>query len=165
MKITPNNNEKTFPKDQLLVTKTTTKGIITYANKGFMEIVGMDEDGLVGKPHNIIRHPDMPKIIFKYLWTYLQRGEEIHAYVKNLCADGSYYWVMANVTPSYFNEKVVGYHSARRNPSKKALEVIVPLYKKLLDAEKKGGIAASEKMMDELLKEKGVQYDEFILSF
>lgn len=165
MKITPNNNEKTFPQDQLLVTKTTTKGIITYANKGFMEIVGMNEDDLVGKPHNIIRHPDMPKIIFKYLWTYLQRGEEIHAYVKNLCADGSYYWVMANVTPSYFNDKVVGYHSARRNPSKKALEVIVPLYKKLLEAEKRGGIAASEKMMDELLKEKGVHYDEFILSF
>lgn len=165
MKITPKNNEKTFPNDQLLVTKTTTKGIITYANRAFMEIVGLSEDDLVGKPHNIIRHPDMPKIIFKYLWTYLQRGEEIHAYVKNLCADGSYYWVMANVTPSYYKEKVVGYHSARRNPDRKSLEIIIPLYKQLLQAEKTGGIQASEKIINDLLKEKGMQYDEFILSF
>ena len=164
MNVRPNNNEKTFPKDQLLVTKTNTKGIITYANKGFMEIVGLNEDELVGKPHNIIRHPDMPKVIFKYLWDYLKKGEEIHAYVKNLCADGSYYWVLANVTPSYLNNKVVGYHSSRRNPSKKALETIEPLYKKLLAAEKSGGIKASENIMNNLLQEKGMQYDQFILS-
>jgi len=165
MKITPTNNEKTFSNDQLLVTKTTTKGIITYANRAFMEIVELSEDDLIGKPHNVIRHPDMPKIIFKYLWTYLQRGEEIHAYVKNLCADGSYYWVMANVTPSYYENKVVGYHSARRSPSKKAIEIITPLYKQLLEAERRGGMQASEKIITDLLREKGMKYDEFILSF
>jgi len=165
MKITPTNNEKTFSNDQLLVTKTTTKGIITYANRAFMEIVELSEDDLIGKPHNVIRHPDMPKIIFKYLWTYLQRGEEIHAYVKNLCADGSYYWVMANVTPSYYENKVVGYHSARRSPSKQAIEIITPLYKQLLEAERRGGMQASEKIITDLLREKGMKYDEFILSF
>ncbi|MFA6138935.1 MAG: PAS domain-containing protein [Sulfurimonas sp.] len=164
MNIQPKNNEKHFPQDQLLVTKTDTKGRITYANKAFMDIVGFDEYTLIGTPHNIIRHPDMPKIIFKFLWEYLNDKKEIHAYVKNICVDGSYYWVMANVTPSYLNGRVVGHHSSRRNPSAKALEVIKPLYKKLLNAERIGGIDASEKIMNDLLKEKGIQYDEFILS-
>lgn len=160
MKITPKNSEKVFAENELLVTKTDLKGIITYANREFMHIVEIDENVLVGAPHNIIRHPDMPKIIFKYLWSYLQNEEEIHAYVKNICADGSYYWVFANVTPSYLNEKVVGYHSARRKPTAKALEVVKPLYEKLLNAEKSGGINASEKMLNDLLKEKGVHYGE-----
>ena len=165
MAITPINKEKTFANNILLVTKTDLKGKITYANRAFMDIVGMGENILVGAPHNIIRHPDMPKIIFKYLWSYLQSGKEIHAYVKNLCADGSFYWVMANVTPSYFNGKIIGYHSSRRTPSTAAMEIIKPLYAKLLMAEKSGGITASEKIMNGLLQEKGVSYDEFILSF
>lgn len=166
MKIVPKNSEKTFSENVLLVTKTDLQGKITYANRGFMNIVGMDEESLLGAPHNIIRHPDMPKIIFKYLWSYLQSGKEIHAYVKNLCADGSFYWVIANVTPSYGKQsKIIGYHSARRKPTKEALAIIIPLYKKLLDAEKSGGVVASEKIMNDLLKEKGVNYDEFILSF
>lgn len=165
MNIQATNNERTFAADVLLVTKTNLKGIITYANRGFMDIVSMSEDELVGMPHNVIRHPQMPKIIFKYLWTYLQEGLEIHAYVKNLCADGSFYWVMANVTPSYLNGKVVGYHSSRRLPTAHALSIIKPLYDKLLQAEKSGGINASEKIMNDLLHEKGMAYDEFILSF
>lgn len=166
MKIRARENEKTFSQDVLLVTKTDLKGIITYANRGFMDIVDMNEDVLIGSPHNIIRHPDMPKIIFQYLWSYLQSGKEIHAYVKNICADGSYYWVMANVTPSYTKDsKPIGYHSARRKPTQQALEIIIPLYAKLLQAERSGGIKASQKIMDDLLQEKGVQYDEFILSF
>jgi len=164
MNITPKNIEKTFSKNELLVTKTDLKGKITYANQAFMKIVGMSEDELLGEPHSIVRHPDMPKIIFKYLWTYLQNKQEIHAYVKNLCADGSYYWVMANVTPSYTDAKVVGYHSARRKPTKEALEIIIPLYEELLKAEKSSGIDASENILNNLLKEKGVEYDEFILS-
>ncbi|MEA3228706.1 MAG: PAS domain-containing protein [Campylobacterota bacterium] len=169
MWITPIDNEKTFDKDFLLVTKTDLKGRITYANRNFMDIVDMDEDTLIGHPHNIVRHPDMPKIIFKLLWEYLQKGEEIHAYVKNLSADGSYYWVLANVTPSYDNStkesKIIGYHSSRRFPKEQSLAIIKPLYAKLLDAEKSGGIDASKKIIDNLLQEKGISYDEFILSF
>ena len=170
MKITPTSKEKTFENNVLLVTKTDLKGKITYANRGFMNIVGMKESELVGAPHNIIRHPDMPKVIFKYLWSYLQRGDEIHAYVKNLCSDGSYYWVMANVTPSFDSSSsssstIIGYHSSRRAPTKAALDIIKPLYSTLLSAEKRGGVSASEKIMSDLLKEKGVSYAEFILSF
>ena len=165
MAITPKNNEIFFDAKKLLVTKTDLKGKILYANRAFMEIVQMDEEELIGTPHNIIRHPDMPKVIFKLLWSYLQNKKEIHAYVKNITKDGSYYWVLANVTPSYINGKVVGYHSARRKPTKEALNIIEPLYKKLLQAEKNAGVSASEKIMNDLLKEKGVNYDEFILSF
>ena len=165
MKISPTKTEQTFDNGVLLVTKTNLKGIITYANRGFTDIVQIKETDLIGKPHNVIRHPDMPKVIFKYLWQYLQEGKEIHAYVKNICADGSFYWVMANVTPSLFKGKVVGYHSARRKPTQEALEVIIPLYEKLLKAEKSGGLHASEKLMNELLQDKGMNYDEFILSF
>ena len=165
MRMSPNNNEKTFNKSTLLVSKTDLKGKITYANRAFLETVGLNEDEIIGKPHNIIRHPDMPKVIFKLLWSYLQDKKEIHAYVKNLCADGSFYWVMANVTPSFnTNGDVVGYHSSRRVPTKKALEIIKPLYQQLLSAERNGGISASEKIINQLLKEKGVSYDEFILS-
>jgi len=166
MNVQATTNEKIFDKNTLLVTKTDLKGIITYANRHFMNIVGLHEDELIGKPHNIIRHPDMPKIVFKLLWDYLQNGKEIHAYVKNICSDGSYYWVLANVTPSFnfTTHKVIGYHSARRMPSEEALQVIQALYKKLLVAEKSGGIQASQKIFNELLKEKGMEYDQFILS-
>ena len=165
MNVSATQNEKTFEQETLLVTKTDTKGKITYANHAFIDIVGLPEVDLIGAPHNIVRHPDMPKIIFKYLWDYLHNGTEIHAYVKNICADGSYYWVMANVTPSYFADKVVGFHSVRRKPTKESLDIIIPLYKQLLAAERSGGITASEKIMNTLLQEKGVAYDEFILSF
>lgn len=158
------NNEVSFDENTLLVTKTDIKGKITYANRAFIDIVKMKEEDLIGKAHNIVRHPDMPKVIFKLLWKYLQNGKEINAYVKNLCGDGSYYWVMANVTPSYFKDKVVGYHSARRKPSKKALDYIIPLYKELLAIEKTSGVDGSTEKMREILKEKGVKYDEFILS-
>ena len=170
MKTVPNNNEKTFLANVLLVTKTDLQGKITYANRDFMKIVGLDENFLIGAPHNIIRHPDMPKIIFKLLWAHLKDGKEIHAYVKNICKDGSYYWVFANVTPSYDNtnstnnHKIVGYHSSRRLPSKEALAIIIPFYETLLKAEKKAGMQASEQIINDLLKEKGISYDEFILS-
>ncbi|MDF1874939.1 PAS domain S-box protein [Sulfurimonas sp. SAG-AH-194-I05] len=168
MNITPNQNEKTFSKDVLLVTKTDKQGKITYANRSFLKIVMMSEEELIGQPHNIIRHPDMPKIIFKYLWQYLKFGTEVHAYVKNICADGSFYWVLANVTPSYSRvksvEKIIGFHSSRRQASLTALEVIVPLYKKLLDAEALGGINESEKIISAILHDKGMDYEEYILS-
>lgn len=164
MYTTPKNNEKKFKANELLVTKTNLKGIITYANRAFINIVGLEEEKLIGKPHNIIRHPDMPKLIFKLLWDALKSNNEIHAYVKNLCADGSYYWVMANVTPSYLDGKVVGYHSARRLPKENTIKTIEALYKQLLSAERSGGINASQKILNNILKEKGMEYDEFILS-
>ena len=164
-KQTPTNNEVTFPEDNIIVSKTDTKGRITYCNELFIQMSGYSEEELLDQPHNILRHPDMPRAIFKLLWDTIQSKEEINAYAKNLCKDGSYYWVFANVTPS-FDEKdnIIGYFSVRRKPKQASLNIIKDLYTKLLQIEKSSGMEASMKYLQELLKEKGVSYEEFIIS-
>lgn len=161
----PNNNEVIFNDDSIIVSKTDTSGKITYCNELFIEMSGYAELELVDKPHSILRHPDMPRAIFKLLWDTIQAKEEINAYVKNLCKDGSFYWVFANVTPS-FDEKdnIIAYFSVRRKPKKESLDYIKELYAKLLQIEKSSGMDASLKYLQELLKEKGVSYEEFIFS-
>jgi PAS domain S-box-containing protein len=157
--------ERTFSDDTILVSKTDLQGNITYANQEFINISGYSEKELIHKPHNITRHPDIPKIVFKLLWDTLKEGNEINAYVKNQCKDGDYYWVFANVAPSVdCNRKIVGYHSTRHTASKKALAVIEPLYKKLLSLEKSSGMDASLKALTKILNDKGVSYEEFIFS-
>lgn len=158
--------ELKFNENEIIVSKTDTTGKITYGNELFLKLAGYAEKDILHKPHNIVRHPDMPKIIFKLLWDTLKQGKEIYAYVVNKSKGGDYYWVFANVTPSYDNSgKVVGYYSVRRKPTEKALNIIKPLYKQLLNAEQSGGIAASEKIVNELLAKNGGRYDKFILSF
>ena len=161
----PNNQEKNFHDDEIIVSKTDTKGKITYGNEVFIKMSGYSEKELLNAPHSILRHPDMPKAIFKLLWDTIKSKNEINAYVKNLSKDGSFYWVFANVTPSYDkNNNIIGYFSVRRTPNLKALEAIKPLYKKLLDIEKSQGMDASIKYIENLLQEKGVSYEQFILS-
>jgi len=160
---TPINNEKSLLESEFIVSKTDSKGKILYGNKIFIKISGYQESELLGQPHSILRHPDMPKIIFKLLWERLQAKGEIFAYVKNLCKDGSFYWVLANVTVTLdTNGSVVDLHAVRRKPSSKAMQVIPDLYAKLLQEEKKSGIDASTKMLNNILNEKGVSYDNFI---
>ena len=162
----PTKHEVHFLENEVIVSKTDTKGRITYGNDIFIKISGYQEQELLGSPHNILRHPDMPKAVFKLLWETIQAGEEINAYVKNLSKDGSYYWVLANVTPSFDkNNNIIGYFSVRRVPSQTALDIIKPLYSQLLSLEKSGGVDASMRYLTELLKTKGVSYEEFILSF
>ncbi|WP_169785193.1 PAS domain-containing protein [Campylobacter curvus] len=149
--------------DAFLVSKTDTKGRITYCNEPFLKIVGAKQNELLGKPHNIIRHPDMPRIVFKLLWEYIKGKREIFAYVKNKSFDGGYYWVFANITASLdANKNIVGYYSVRRKPNPKAIEIIEPIYKKLLELEKTGGMEASSKALFELLEQKHTTYDELV---
>ncbi len=163
--ISPKNKEVPYPDGKLIVSKTDTKGKITYCNELFIQMSGYTEEELIGQPHNIIRHPDMPRLIFKLLWDTIQSGEEINAYVKNMAKDGSYYWVLANVTPSFDkNDTIIGYFSVRRKPKKEALSVIEPLYRALLEEERRGGMEASAKYLEHLLKEKETSYEEFVLS-
>ena len=158
--------ELKFSEDELIVSKTDVNGKITYGNELFLKLAGYDEKDILHAPHNIVRHPDMPKIIFKLLWDTLKQKKEIYAYVVNKSKNGDYYWVLANVTPSYSSDgKVVGYYSVRRKPTDKALNIIKNLYKQLLNAEKSGGISASEAILNELLVQHGGRYDKFILSF
>jgi len=160
-KPSPTNRETVIQSDDFLVSKTDTKGRISYANPSFIKVTGFTEKELLGKPHSIVRHPDMPKVIFKLLWQEITNKREIFAYVKNMAKDGGFYWVYANVTASLdSSNNIVGYYSVRRKPNPKALEVITPLYEKLLSLENSQGINASEKYLIETLKEKGVSYDE-----
>ncbi len=151
--------------EDFIVSKTDLKGCITYGNEIFIKMSGYSEKELLNAPHNILRHSDMPAIVFKLLWDRLKEKSFINAYVKNRCKNGDYYWVFANVTTSFNDKGVpVGYYSVRRKPKKSALALIEGLYADLLQAERSGGMNASGKLLESILKEKGVSYDEFIIN-
>ena len=98
-KVEPKNIESVFLPDEMFFSTTDLKGIILSGNDVFIRVSKFSKEELIGKPHNIIRHPDMPRIVFKLLWDYIQSGKPIVAYVKNIAKDGSYYWVLATVVP------------------------------------------------------------------
>lgn len=157
--------QKQMQKDDFIVSKTDLKGRITYTNKIFIDMAEYTEEELLGKPHSIIRHPDMPKAVFKYLWDTIQMKSEVFAFVINKTKNNNVYWVFANVTASLdSNGNIIGYYSVRRQPNPKALEIIKPLYKKMLEVEQKDGVNASLNVLIDILNEKGVTYDELIIS-
>lgn len=151
--------------DDFIVSKTDLKGLITYGNEIFIKMSGYDESELLHAPHNILRHKDMPAVVFKLLWDRLKNKQAINAYVKNKCKNGDFYWVFANVTPS-FNERgeVIGYYSVRRKPKESALKVVEGIYESLLQAEKSGGMSASAGLLETTLKNNKVSYDEFVIN-
>jgi len=151
--------------NEIIVSKTDLKGRITYGNQVFIKLSGYEESELLGKPHSIIRHKEMPKCVFKLLWERIESGEEIFAYVVNQSKNGDFYWVFANVTPSFDTTgKIIGYYSVRRKPKEDAVKTMKGIYGALLNAERTGGMSAGTKLLDETLRAKGVSYDEFILS-
>jgi len=164
----PTQNEKVMDEDDFIVSKTDLKGLITYGNRIFINISGYSEQELLGAPHSILRHPDMPRAVFKLLWDTIQEKREICAYVKNLAKDGSFYWVFANITPSYDSRgDVIGYYSVRRKPRPEAVQVVSDLYRAMLEAERKvgdgqAGMKASTALLLQTLAQKDMSYDEFI---
>lgn len=167
--IVPTQHERVMREDDFLVSKTDLKGRITYGNRTFTEFSGYSEAELLGAQHNIIRHPHMPRGVFKYLWDTLAQGSECFAYVKNMSKDGGFYWVFANVTPSFDRHGAVeGYFSVRRKPRAGALLLIADLYQQMLAEERRAGskeaCAASLALLNSLLAQKGVSYEAFILS-
>jgi PAS domain S-box-containing protein len=166
----PTGVERRFGDDELIVTKTDARGVITYTNDVFLRVSALTEDEVVGQPHNIIRHPGMPRGIFDLLWETLRSGSEIFAYVVNLAADGAHYWVLAHVTPSVdAHGKLLGYHSNRRVPAPAALTAVRRLYDELLAVEARfsrpaEAVAASRALLAERLDTAGMTYDEFVWS-
>lgn len=164
------NEEIKLHDGEFIVSKTDIKGKITYANRVFMEICGYSEADLLNIQHNVIRHPDMPRGVYRFLWDTIKTGEEFFGFVKNLCADGRYYWVFANVTPDYdIDGKLIGYLSVRRKPSQKAIDTLVPIYKAMLDIEensvsKKTAPDESLAFLVEQLKGMNVDYQSFVLN-
>lgn len=136
-KIEPQNVERRMDDNDFIVSKTDPTGRITYANRIFMQMCGYPELQLLHVQHNIIRHPDMPRGVFKFMWDTLKSGEEFFGFVKNLCADGSFYWVFANVTQDYdASGKLQGYYSVRRKPPQSAIDVVTPIYQQMLAIER-----------------------------
>jgi PAS domain S-box-containing protein len=161
--------ERFFDDHELIVSKTDLKGHITYANDVFLHIADYTEKEVLGQAHSLIRHPDMPRSVFKLLWDTVQNGSEIFAYVMNRTKHGDHYWVLAHVTPSKdAGGQIIGYHSNRRVPDKRIVtEHIIPLYKTLLAEEqkhqnRKDGLQAANDMVGALLADSGVGYDEFV---
>jgi len=167
--ITPTSVEKVMREDDFIVSMTDTTGRITYGNRIFIEFSGYSEAELIGTQHNIIRHPDMPRAVFKLLWDKISNREECCAYVKNMAKDGSFYWVFTNVTPTFDSSgNITGYFSVRRKPKASGVKTAGDVYKIMLEAEKKAGpanaIAASTKILVDILNEKGLSYDELVLA-
>jgi len=167
--VMPTAQERVMRENDFIVSKTDLTGRITYGNQIFQEFAGYSESELLGKQHNVVRHPDMPRAAFQLVWDTIKAQQEVFAYVINLSRDGSFYWVFAHITPSYDrNGKVMGYLSVRRKPRPDAVNVISGIYKQMLDIEKKVGpkeaVAASSAFLADFLNEKGASYEEIILA-
>ncbi len=164
----PTLQERFFNADDIIVSKTDLKGRLVYVNDVFCSVGLYSEREVLGQPHAIVRHPDMPRAIFALLWQRIQAGREVFAYVKNMAKNGDYYWVLAHVTPSYtLAGEIDGYHSNRRKPQRAALAAIEPLYRDLLrleaGGERKAGLQASLARLDAAMAEHGQGYDQFVL--
>jgi PAS domain S-box-containing protein len=168
--IQPTRVERTFREDEIIVSKTDLKGIITYANRTFLEVALYSEVEVLGQPHSIIRHPDMPRCVFKLLWDTILGGDEIFAYVKNMAKNGDFYWVFAHVTPTFNNRKeITGFHSNRRKPDHRQVQIADGLYRKLKQKEDshadwKKGMAAATELLLQTVAAKGMEYDQFVFS-
>lgn len=168
--VEPTGRERTFKENEIIVSKTDLKGRITYANDIFLNIAGYTEDEVLGQPHSIVRHPDMPRSVFKFLWDTIQAKSEIFAYVKNMAKNGDHYWVFAHVTPSVgSNGEILGYHSNRRSPRGPDIEKIAPIYAALLAEEQrhkndKEGLAAGMALLESTISDTGMAYEEFVFT-
>lgn len=164
-----NNKEYHLKPDEIIVSKTCPKGRITYANRPFMAISRYAEPELCNQPHNIIRHPDMPRGVYYLLWKTLQSGREFFGYVKNSTADGGFYWVFANVTPDLRSDgSLAGYFSVRRRPNYDSIAKVGAWYKQMLQIEANSSASqapkASSDWLLEQIKKEGLAYNQFILS-
>ncbi|HLN23128.1 MAG TPA: PAS domain-containing protein [Patescibacteria group bacterium] len=162
--------ERTFPVDEIIVSKTDTTGRLTYVNDVFLTVSGYEESELMGQPHSIVRHPSTPRCLFKLMWEYIVAGKEVFIYVNNRAKNGDHYWVFAHITPNFDSSgQIIGYHSNRRVPRREVIAKLQPLYDRLRQeedrhADSKEGLAASTKMLKDMLAQDGKRYEEFILS-
>ena len=168
LKVIPTQRETVLADNDLIVSKTDLSGKITYANRTFMRISQLNENELLGVQHNVIRHPDMPRAAFKTLWDTIVTGTEFFAYVKNICKDGGFYWVLANVTPDLDNNgKLMGYFSVRRKPSRQSIAVVSSIYQQMCAIEQqyapKEALIQSTAFLNDVLAQQGLSYNDFML--
>ena len=160
----PKNQEIKLNPYKTIMSKTDQKGIIEYANDYFMEVSGYKEWELMGQPHNILRHPDMPKLVFKLLWERLNVAQPIYAIVKNLAKDGSFYWVIADFKTKIDDTGNITHFARRKAVPDDVKAKIEKIYSNILEIEKSAGIEASDAYFKGLLEDAGINYDEFIVN-
>lgn len=159
-KPTPKNEESPFKFDELFFSTTDKRGVIEYGNSVFVRVSGHPEEALIGAPHNIIRHPDMPRSVFKVFWDFLNANKPIGAYVKNMAADGRYYWVFAFAFPVQG-----GYLSIRFKPSSPLFETVKKIYEEVLKKEKQTSMEEAQKYLLNILSENGFEdYADFMVT-
>ena len=158
----PKNEEIQLNPYKTIMSKTDKKGIIEYANDYFMKISGYKEWELMGQPHSILRHPDMPKFVFKLLWDNLNRAKPIYAIVKNLAKDGRFYWVIADFKTKIDSQGNITHYARRKAVPKAAKAKIEKVYQSILEIEKVAGLDASKVYFQGLLEDAGVDYNTFI---
>lgn len=157
------NNETLMKEDDFIVSKTDKKGIIHYGNRIFVGMSGYEKEEIIGANHNLIRHPFMPQVAFKLAWQLIAEKKEFFGFVKNLRKDGGYYWVFAYITADKDKKgNITGYTSFRRKPSASGVEDIIAVYNLLNEAEVRGGMDASEKLLNEYLKDNKTTYEKFV---
>ncbi len=147
-----------------IVSKTDPKGVVLSGNDKFFEYSGYPEREILGKPHSILRHHDMPKIVFKLLWAKIRHGMDVNAFVKNRRKDGGYYWVYASVTPSV-NKKtgeIDGYFSIRKRANPDAVAGVIELYDELKKLEETKGYEAAKAALRSLLDDKGMKFNDLM---
>ncbi|MDD3025772.1 PAS sensor domain-containing protein [Aliarcobacter skirrowii] len=129
------NKEKILDDYAFLVSETDEKGVIRFANKDFCTIAEYEIEELIGKPHNVVRHKDMPKVAFKDLWETVKKGNIWTGYVKNATKNGDFYWVFATVYPFISCDGTKGYLSCRRKASRDEIEKMSKIYEELIKQE------------------------------
>ncbi|MBN8440352.1 MAG: PAS domain S-box protein [Thauera sp.] len=167
-KIAPTSVEVPVGDDDVIVSKTDLSGRITYVNRTFMRISNFAEREVLGKQHNVVRHPDMPRGVYRLMWDTLKAEREFFGIVKNLTSDGHFYWVLANVTADRDDDgQSVGYFSVRRHAPASTVRAVSDLYAQMMKIEREAGPAeapaASAQFLRRLLEEQKTTYDRFVL--
>jgi PAS domain S-box-containing protein len=170
LRVKPTGVERRLAEEDIIVSKTDPSGRILYVNQTLLDISDFTEEDLLGQQHSIVRHPEMPRSVFKLLWETIQSGQEIFAYVVNLTKFGDHYWVFAHITPSFGEDgSIIGFHSNRRAPDRKGVQNAQALYKILLEeeqrhADRRKGMLSATELLQSMLTDKNVEYDQFVFT-
>jgi len=162
MGATPTKSEFEVTSIDIIISKANEAGDVTYANPIFFKLAGYSQSELLGQPHSIIRHPDMPKTLFGHLWSRIKSGEDVHTFVKNLRKDGGFYWVYAHIRVAKNPDgSFRNYVSTRKTMNSAARAIIEPLYADMLAAEDGSDMDASLKVLEEFLVAQGASIASF----
>ncbi len=163
MRVVPTNKEIKLDPRKYILSTTDLQGNITKVNDYFLEVCKYTKDELIGAPHSIVRHPDMPKAIFYLMWEYIQNGKNITAVVKNMAKNGDHYWVITDFEIRRDHSgKINRYMAFRQAAPKKIVKTIEPLYQKLLEIEKMDGMDVSVEYLLNYVAEQGTDYNGYI---